>query len=62
MNIEHRTQNDFGTDHTYIVKPDGLRELWERITGKKTINNGDLKQLHELAVLFGAGASSRPIA
>ena len=58
MIIEHETRNHFGTDHTYIVKPEGLAELWRDITGRKTITQHDLNLLHSLARFFGAGASS----
>lgn len=61
MNIETKTVNHFGTDHTYITKPEGFQELWTRITGKKTVTNTDLAQLHELARAFGSGLATMEI-
>ena len=52
MVIETRTVRNYGTDHTYIVKPDGFAELWESVTGRKTITQVDLDHLHKLAVYF----------
>ena len=58
MIVETTIQRNYGTDHEYIVKPEGLAELWTAITGRKTITQFDKDCLHKLAVLFGAGLST----
>ena len=55
MRIETKTVRNYGTDHHYIVKPEGLAELWESVTGRKTITDVDLFHFHELARIFGFG-------
>ena len=62
MNIETKTVRNYGTDHHYIVKPEGLVDLWERITGRKTITQADLDHLHELARYFGSGLATERLA
>lgn len=52
MRIETKTVRHYGTDRQYIVKPDGLAELWQQITGRKTVTQVDLDQLRQLAVYF----------
>ena len=58
MRIKTDTRRNWGTDHHYIVEPVGLAELWEKITGRKTVTQVDLDNLHALARHFGAGLSS----
>ena len=42
--LETITQTAYGTDHTYL-KDEGIRTAVSLLTGKKTVNESDLKAL-----------------
>ena len=51
MHIEYRTKNVYGNDNRYIVNPD-IAQAVRTLTGKKTINTGDIFALSTLGHTF----------
>jgi len=41
------TQRNWGTDHVYLRNND-MANVWEDLTGKKTVSNSDIANLRKL--------------
>ena len=52
MIIKTKVQRNYGTDHEYIIEPNGLATLWEQVTGRKTVTDSDVESIKNLMHLF----------
>tara|TARA_R110000851_G_scaffold41401_1_gene103912 strand:+ start:55 stop:228 length:174 start_codon:yes stop_codon:yes gene_type:complete len=44
-------QRNWGTDHVYLRNND-LANIWEDLTGKKTVSNSDIANLEKLIIII----------
>ena len=45
--LSTRTQRNWGTDHVYLANHE-IADIWEDLTGKKTVSETDLSNLDSL--------------
>ena len=45
--LSTRTQRNWGTDHVYLANRE-IADIWEDLTGKKTVSETDLSNLDSL--------------
>ncbi len=48
--LKTRVQRNYGTDHVYLVNAE-MALIWKDITGKKTVDDRDIRYLKNLITL-----------
>jgi len=49
--LSTRTQRNWGTDHVYL-RDHEMANIWQDLTGKKTVSNSDIANLEKLVQLI----------